>query len=40
VQRNLGQKISAKYSLFYEVKSHLNQQKSDSSAIDFKPRTG
>jgi hypothetical protein len=36
----LGQKNSAKYSCFSEVKIQLNQQKSDLSAIDFKPRTG
>jgi hypothetical protein len=39
-ERNWRQKISAKYSLFSEVNIHLNQQNSDLSAIDFKPRIG
>jgi hypothetical protein len=39
-ERNSRQKISAKYSLFSEVNSHLNQQNSDLSATDFKSRIG
>jgi hypothetical protein len=34
------QKFSAKHSFFFEVNSHLNQQKIAPSALDFKPFTG